>query len=361
MSSKSPNKEELLNFLNELDPVPNELIRELNRNFQSSIARWMDRTKEDWKEFYGLRGADIYNYLHPAPQLVYAGIASQIEFSSALSAFWNALKDCQTPIEENQVIQLPLNVFILGNSTLGASIFIRHCYPQFLHMVLGIINAPDTKTPHLIVLGNPGIGKTYFGYVLLLHLARSGATVVYERGKEDCLYLFTPTESREGTREQFRPYLRDRRTYYIADACTPVDVAAKTILLSSPRRNVWYQFSKSHCTIRYMPIWSLEEIQRCREQIYNQQSEAETKSLFDRWGGIPRFVLEYANDVSQQELLDDAIKGVNLDSLIEAVGNPEALDEATHRLIHLHVAEDFLTKSYRLASDYVADEVYMRL
>jgi hypothetical protein len=109
--------------------------------------------------------------------------------SPELSAFWNALKVCTTPIEKNQVIQLPTNVFILGNPRLGSSIFIRHCYPKLLETALSIIQQP--RTPHLVILGNPGIGQTYFGYVLLLHLARSDATVVYESGTEGRLFLLS--------------------------------------------------------------------------------------------------------------------------------------------------------------------------
>jgi hypothetical protein len=35
------------------------------------------------------------------------------------------------------------------------------------------------------ILGNSCIGKTYFGYVLLLHFARFGAAVEYESGKAE--------------------------------------------------------------------------------------------------------------------------------------------------------------------------------
>jgi KaiC/GvpD/RAD55 family RecA-like ATPase len=57
-----------------------------------------------------------------------------------------------------------------------------------LEIALSIIETPDS--PHLVIVGNPGIGKTYFGNVLLLHLARHGSTVVYESEKAKCRYLF---------------------------------------------------------------------------------------------------------------------------------------------------------------------------
>ena len=32
----------------------------------------------------------------------------------------------------------------------------------------------------VVILGTPGIGKTYFGYLVLFYFAHAGATVVYE-------------------------------------------------------------------------------------------------------------------------------------------------------------------------------------
>ena len=274
-----------------------------------------------------------------------------------LSEFWNALITCETPIEENHVIQLPANVFILGNPNLGSSIFIRPCYPELLATALAII----ANTPHLVILGNPGIGKTYFGYVLLLYLARSGVTVVYESGKENARYLFSSNGIFTGTKDDFRSDLSETSTFYIVDASKPVDVAAKTILLSSPRREVWYKFSDDHCTIRYMPIWSHAEIECCRGSLFSHLTTVEVKLLYDKWGGIPRFILENARDNLQQVKLDNAITAVDLDLLFKAIGNPEASDTAAHRLIHINVAEDFCTIHYLFASEYVADQVYLQL
>ena len=39
-----------------------QLVEELN---DRSFERWKKRTEAQWKEFYGLAGIDIYNYLNP--------------------------------------------------------------------------------------------------------------------------------------------------------------------------------------------------------------------------------------------------------------------------------------------------------
>ena len=313
---------------------------------ESQLAK-LEKDKEDWS-----------GRLDVAQQANMPA-SSVMQSPPGLSEFWNEFKTCPSAIQENEVIQLPADVFILGNSSLGSSIFVRPCYPKLLATALSIIETPGT--PHLVILGNPGIGKTYFGYVILLHLARSGATVVYESGKERCRYLFTSEGIFEGDQDDFRAYLYRPSTYYIVDAYKPVDVAAKTILLSSLRRDVWYKFSNDHCTLRFMPIWNREEIQLCRQKVYSHLTQEEVGSLFDNWGGIPRWVLENARDTAQQQELDEAIRAVDLNFLTKAIGNAQALDQAAHRLIHLHVEDDFLTKHYLFASEYVTDKVYLQL
>ena len=43
--------------------------------------------------------------------------------SSALLKFWNAFTNYSNPLKENTVVQLPENVFILGNDIIGSSIY----------------------------------------------------------------------------------------------------------------------------------------------------------------------------------------------------------------------------------------------
>jgi hypothetical protein len=347
--------------LGEAIPVAPALIQlYTNSNRDQQINTWSLFNSLS-QEYFTEGGSCVVIGTSPPPsrQPTQVQLFTHIQSPPAISTFWNAFKACTTPIEENQVIQLPTNVYILGNPTLGSSVFIRHCYPKLLATALSIIETPGT--PHLVILGNPGIGKTYFGYVILLYLARLGSTVVYESGKAKCRYLFSADGIFIGTQDDFRGYLNITTTVYIVDASKPVDVAAKTILLSSPRRDVWYKFSDDHCDIRYMPIWSYEEIELCRGALFDHLLSAEVKSLYGKWGGIPRYVLENAGKPFQQSKLDNAITAVDLDLLVKAIGNPEASDSATHRLLHLNVADDFGTIHYLFASEYVADQVYLQL
>lgn len=214
----------------------------------------------------------------------------------------------------------------------------------------------------MVILGNPGIGKTYFGYFLLLFLAHSGATVIYESYlQKEYLYLLTPNGVFTATRGSLYHLFMPPETFYIADGITPVDFPAKTILLTSLRRDIWHQFSKSSCHLRYMPVWSEEELYLCRSMIFPSIPEKLVKTLYLKWGGIARYVLKYALVKEQQALLSEALNISNIDSVVDSFGGSGAKSDASSRLIHRSVINGFSGGPYEFASAYVVDEIYNRI
>ena len=279
---------------------------------------------------------------------------------TALIDFWNAFKNISEPLKVNTIVQLPEDIFILGKDSIGSSIYIRPCYPELLETTLSIVESVETR--HLIILGNPGIGKTYFGYFLLLNLARSGATVIYESFLErGMMCLFTPEGVLKGTRIEFDSYLNMSTTFYIVDGMTPVDVDAKTILLTSLRKKIWHQYSKTSCSLRYMPVWSREELFSCRSLLFSSVSEAVVDDLYSKWGGIVRYVLKFALVKEHQALLNEALNISNLDLVLESFGQSGANAEISSRLIQKSVTADFHGGPYKFASTYVVDEIYNRI
>jgi hypothetical protein len=96
-------------------------------------------------------------------------------------------------------------------------------------------------------------------------------------------------------------------TYYIVDAWKPVFVRAKTILVTSPIHRIWYEINKDKCTYRFMPIWSEEEILKCRAELYRDLSEALVKKLYRQWGSIPRDVLGKAAREKKNKIVSKLI------------------------------------------------------
>ncbi|KAL3657054.1 hypothetical protein V7S43_018102 [Phytophthora oleae] len=279
----------------------------------------------------------------------------------ALVRFWRAFQEVRTEIEAGTVITLPEGTFLLGDPTQGPRIYIRHCYPKLWNVCWKMIPDEATKTPHLVILGNPGIGKTYFGYVMLLYLARLGKTVVYQSRKSGQRFLFSQDVVAEGSEQDFIPILKQRTTFYIVDAVEPRDYPAKTILVTSPG-SVWNEFNKYNCQFCYMPVWSWDEIFTCRRLMYSDKPEVLVQDCFRRWGGIARYVLHYAEIEEQQALLEGVFDTVTLDWLEDACGkfgtDPE---QVSHRLLHYRVKEDFTKSYFVFASQYVLEEIYRRL
>ncbi|CAK4118136.1 unnamed protein product [Aphanomyces euteiches] len=234
----------------------------------------------------------------------------------ALVAFWQAFQNDKTDLKAGALVDLPQATFLLGDSTLGSRLYIRHCYPALWEYCLKTIHDEKMNSPHLVILGNPGIGKTFFGFVILLLLAREGATVVYESGVLKQRFLLTNEIVAEGSPNDFLQILKNTDTYYIVDAVKPAMYVAKTILLSPPRRSIWYEFNKTCCEPSYMP----------------------------------------------QALLEYAIDMVDLDWLAQACCRLDADDaQVAHRLLHYRVSETFDYEGFVFASDYVQQMVYDRL
>ncbi|KAI3653693.1 hypothetical protein MP228_001640 [Amoeboaphelidium protococcarum] len=53
---------ELLELLNGLEPIPQDLIDQVNKNPRATIDKWRRRDKEDWLRLRPHDGFDIYNF-----------------------------------------------------------------------------------------------------------------------------------------------------------------------------------------------------------------------------------------------------------------------------------------------------------
>ena len=106
----------------------------------------------------------------------------------------------------------------------------------------------------------------------------------------------------------FSQYYDNPLTWYLVDTVPdPGQLKAVTILVTSPRRDNYREFSKyERVETFYMPVWNLEEISFCREKLYSDISEETINSRFDKLGGIPRFI--FTTDTDPEDLIQGAIQ-----------------------------------------------------
>lgn len=85
------------------------------------------------------------------------------------------------------------------------------------------------------------------------------------------------------------------------------------------------------------------------------------KTRFEKWGGIPRFVLEKTEWRSQHSL-QQAIDAANLDAITGYIGQSDISDDASHKLVHMIVETVHPDRAYAdvqicLASKFVASQL----
>ncbi|CAB4442538.1 unnamed protein product [Rhizophagus irregularis] len=98
-----------------------------------------------------------------------------------------------------------------------------------------------------------------------------------------------------------------------------------------------------------MPTWSWKEIKSCRQVLYEDRVTPElAKDLYSKWGGIPRYVLERANDVTHQAKLNEAIKGSKGDIFDDIVENDNKDENGKI---------PYTIVTIKFASDYVKEQV----
>jgi hypothetical protein len=154
--------------------------------------------------------------------------------------------------------------------------------------------------------------------------------------------------------------LDDKSTWYLVDEAAapgPVHKPARTILFSSPNRENYKNFLDAvAATLRYLPVWSWEEIDTCRRLIYPHdpvRTPERVLEAYSRWGGIPRFVLEKLADVSAQQELPKAISRCNLAALSSAVGALDSAAETSHRVLHLLTSAPYVEVQIDFGSDFI--------
>ncbi|CAG8592126.1 5979_t:CDS:2 [Diversispora eburnea] len=73
---------------------------------------------------------------------------------------------------------------------------------------------------------------------------------------------------------EFRDYLNN-------DGREPTEYVAKTILICSPQKRYYSTFDKLGTTIRYMPVWSWEEIGTCRNVLFRDLTQKKILNFVD--------------------------------------------------------------------------------
>jgi hypothetical protein len=115
---------------------------------------------------------------------------------------------------EDQALRLTGGTYFLGDVGIGSALFVRDDYCGMRDVVLELVASGMRK---LVISGNPGIGKSWFGYFFLHHLAvtQPRSRIVWESVREGRRYMFHESSVLQGDRTSFRDVLDDRDAWCV--------------------------------------------------------------------------------------------------------------------------------------------------
>lgn len=86
------------------------------------------------------------------------------------------------------------------------------------------------------------------------------------------------------------------------------------------------------------------------------QKEQDIRERYDRWLGIPWFVLQQTSE-EHQETLNQAIESCSIADLKSSLTNPYADNPISHKIVHVTVKEGYFLDSAVLFKGYVENSL----
>ncbi|KAG2431509.1 hypothetical protein HXX76_009523 [Chlamydomonas incerta] len=287
-----------------------------------------------------------------------------------LQMFWENLTAAElTTVDDQKVLSLPQGTYFPASTARLHQLLRRTCYDTAFTKMQDCL-ASDIR--RFLVLGTPGIGKSVFLLDLLHRLACMRRTVVLLSSLTyPSALLFQPAAAdgygggvfKADNPIEFEEELNDPNTWLLCDSIGFAYVKAISVMASSLRAGAYNSFAKTNHLELWMGPWSLEEIRAARRlEPYRATVGVETaEQLYKTWGGIPRFVLEFANNPSMQRKLDYALASKDLLPLLSSVTQIEAAPAASHKLLHVQVNKACEKTEVVFGSDEIAERVTKKL
>ncbi len=264
-------------------------------------------------------------------------------------AFWRALPYARIDKGTNCLV-LPAGVYFMGYPPDGSKLLYRKHYAALWQQANSYKQAGFGG---FMVSGTPGIGKSWWLYVVLWEAAQRGWTVVLQHALCKSRFLFKGSTVQVGdSTNAFQEELQARETLYLVDGESPTLVAAWTIAVSFDTKHYWAYHKEPRVEIRYMPVWSEEELLDAQRNVYTHLNGELVKKLYQKWGGSARFCLQRTKDAGDRGTdLQRDIDAIDLKACIPAEWNLK-IPSAMSDIFHLSVNDDYSSGEVVFASRY---------
>jgi hypothetical protein len=250
-------------------------------------------------------------------------------------------------------------------------VYKQKCYSYFHDFILN-----NGKYKRYCITGNPGIGKMYFGLLMLVELLKQNKSVLIDY--KSFTALINPKEySVELVKNEYdyRRKAERENVVCIIDGVKPKVnhdfTGPKMIMVSSPKKELIGNFTKAQRTKKlYIPMWMWDEISSCYNCVYNNENVVFNQKLlkekFNLCGGNARIIFD--PEISLESFKEEIEKEIpKIDAkILEYHGEFFAGDEVTHKLAHIYTNDDDADNPYSksicfFASDYITNLVFEKL
>ncbi|CAG8608911.1 7853_t:CDS:2 [Paraglomus occultum] len=181
------------------------------------------------------------------------------------------------------------------------ALYVRQSYVDLYKVLIRATDAGDKTSldyyPKYLLTGTSGIGKSCFlAYLLIELLLHRDVVVIFQPPDGELVYCFEGLEQLGvGRLSEFMHHLNSVETWYLVDSVTGVwDLRAITVIAMSPNSiaNDKFELEKTIVNTYHMPPWTMEELIICRKYVFPTIPQQLMLTLYDKAGGVPRYVLQ---------------------------------------------------------------------
>ncbi|BDA48393.1 probable disintegrin and metalloproteinase with thrombospondin mo at N-terminal half [Coccomyxa sp. Obi] len=169
-------------------------------------------------------------------------------------------------------LELPEGAYFLGDAELGSFMYVRKAY-RLLRLALR--KSKSVGFDHVVVSGNPGVGKAWFAMFMLVWWLKLGRSVIWH--SSDAFYIFENGAVGEVSTEHATWRLGcDKRVKYVAVGVSPVYkplTAEQSVVAHSYDLERFKEYMKPEGHLPsplWMPIWDADELEELRSRRFPQ-------------------------------------------------------------------------------------------
>ena len=212
--------------------------------------------------------------------------------SADVDFFWSHLSQANFD-SDARLLTLVGSSRFLGSLSNPSSLYVRRCYQELSDLVMSAVKHGSRG---YAILGNPGIGKTFFAFYMLWRLRKDSpkAVIIWDQRDANEILCFTDSGVTKWQNQFDLGSLLDMpSTWYLVDGQAPKKVNATTLVFSSPANATVHEFlqrTQEGVRSAYMPAWEFDELIQAMKSCFRSLDEDTVAAAYSRWGGIPRYV-----------------------------------------------------------------------